>query len=48
MKAPIGSGYPSDPTTLNFLKEYYNKHKKMPVIARKSWDTVKTIINKLI
>lgn len=44
VKEAIGSGYPSDPTTLTFLQNYYRKNKTMPTIARNSWDTVKTII----
>eukprot|EP00026_Physarum_polycephalum_P012432 Phypoly_transcript_12740.p1 GENE.Phypoly_transcript_12740~~Phypoly_transcript_12740.p1 ORF type:complete len:190 (+),score=16.28 Phypoly_transcript_12740:521-1090(+) len=37
---PLGSGYPSDPTTLQFLRKYFSANKKMPSIARKSWDTI--------
>jgi ribonuclease HII len=35
---PIGSGYPSDPTTVEFLKRNYAKHRN---IFRKSWVTYK-------
>jgi len=35
-----GSGYPSDPVTKKFLKEYYEKHKK-DGIFRESWQTIK-------
>ena len=41
----IGSGYPSDATTIEFLRGYIKKNKKAPIIARKSWDTTKKIIN---
>ncbi len=34
IKENIGSGYPSDPTTVKFLKENYRKY---PSIFRKSW-----------
>jgi ribonuclease HII len=40
----IGSGYPSDPVTMAFLSEYFDKHKCPPPIARKSWKTVTTMI----
>jgi ribonuclease HII len=40
----IGSGYPSDPKTIRFLKEYIEKHGKSPYIARSSWATVKNIL----
>ena len=39
----IGSGYPSDPKTISFLKSYYTLHHKWPNIVRKSWDTVKNM-----
>ena len=40
----IGSGYPHDPVTIEFLKGYYKKHKRMPDCARKSWKTAGAII----
>ncbi|MGC9777870.1 MAG: ribonuclease HII [Candidatus Heimdallarchaeota archaeon] len=40
----FGSGYPSDPKTIQFLKDYYMEHKQFPGIARKSWETIKNII----
>ncbi|MGQ4832922.1 MAG: ribonuclease HII [Candidatus Asgardarchaeia archaeon] len=39
----IGSGYPSDPKTISFLKTYYKRHYKWPAIVRKTWSTVKVI-----
>ncbi len=36
----IGSGYPSDPTTIVFLKEYIRRHGKPPACARANWKTV--------
>ena len=41
IKQDIGSGYPSDPVTVAFLKKNYNKH---PEIIRKSWETYKEIV----
>jgi len=40
----IGSGYPADPITQKFLESYYQEHRKLPPIARKSWDTSKRFI----
>jgi len=36
----FGSGYPSDPITKKFLKDYYAKHQK-DGIFRETWGTVK-------
>lgn len=41
----IGSGYPSDPTTISFLKNYIKKNGTVPACARKSWQTVDDIIS---
>ena len=39
----IGSGYPSDPNTKEFLKENYKKH---PEFIRKSWASYTNLIKK--
>ena len=44
MGEDVGSGYPGDPVTIEFLRSYYKKHKKMPDCARKSWKTTSAII----
>ena len=36
---PIGSGYPSDPTTQTFLETYVDEHGDLPPCARESWST---------
>ncbi|MFW9969948.1 MAG: ribonuclease HII [Candidatus Odinarchaeota archaeon] len=41
----FGSGYPSDVRTIEFLRNFIRKNKKVPNIARKSWDTIKRILN---
>ncbi|HWQ66009.1 MAG TPA: ribonuclease HII [Methanospirillum sp.] len=41
----IGSGYPADPVTISFLKEYIRVHGRPPAIARISWATVKNLMN---
>jgi len=35
----VGSGYPSDPTTREFLKAYVREHGELPECARASWQT---------
>ncbi len=40
----FGSGYPSDPRTAEFLREYYKKHGKFPPYTRLSWKNVKKIV----
>jgi ribonuclease HII len=42
----LGSGYPSDTRTINFVKKYYKKQKTMPNFVRKSWKPTKQIIDK--
>ena len=42
----IGSGYPSDPTTIAYLSRYIDEHREAPDIARKSWKTVSALIGK--
>jgi ribonuclease H, mammalian HI/archaeal HII subfamily len=41
----FGSGYPSDERTIRFISEYYSKNKVLPPHVRKSWRTLKRIIN---
>jgi ribonuclease HII len=40
----VGSGYPTDPVTREFLKNYYKKHRRLPDCARKSWKTANAIV----
>ncbi|OPY28268.1 MAG: Ribonuclease HII [Methanocella sp. PtaU1.Bin125] len=40
----VGSGYPNDPVTVEFLKGYYRKNKKLPDCCRRSWKTCNAII----
>ena len=42
----LGSGYPSDSKTIEFVKKYYKKQKIMPVFVRKSWKPTKKILDK--
>ena len=41
----IGSGYPSDKRTTDFLKQWIRKNKKVPYFVRKTWETTKKILN---
>jgi ribonuclease HII len=41
---PIGSGYPADPVTIAFLRDYIRTHGQPPPIARRSWATVKNLM----
>ena len=43
----IGSGYPSDKKTINFMKDWYKEHGRMPPHTRMSWKTVDNIINEM-
>jgi ribonuclease HII len=44
LKLPLGSGYPADPLTQNFLKTWYEKYGKLPPHIRKSWKTTHNLI----
>lgn len=39
----FGSGYPSDPKTIRFLKEWKIKHGGFPDFVRKSWKTLELL-----
>jgi len=39
----VGSGYPSDPKTVQFVRNWFSKNHTMPVFVRKSWAPVKLI-----
>lgn len=41
----FGSGYPSDPRTIEFLKRWIEKHGKPPPYTRESWKTWKRVGN---
>lgn len=42
----LGSGYPSDTKTIDFVKKYYKKQKTLPKFVRKSWKPTKKILDK--
>jgi len=43
---PIGSGYPADPVTKNFLKTWFKTYNNLPNQVRHSWKTAENIIKK--
>ena len=42
----LGSGYPSDSSTVKFVTKYYEKNNEMPNFVRKSWKPVQKILGK--
>jgi ribonuclease HII len=40
----VGSGYPSDPTTREFLEDYVETYDELPTCARESWQTSKDVL----
>ena len=44
-KHDVGSGYPSDSTTVKFVKQYFLDNGNMPNFVRKSWKPVQKILN---
>ena len=40
---PLGSGYPSDPITMKFIKEWKRRFGGLPPHVRKSWKTIKKL-----
>lgn len=43
----VGSGYPSDETTREFLRTYVAEHRELPACARSSWQTSKDVLGDL-
>ncbi|MFB6135056.1 MAG: ribonuclease HII, partial [Halanaeroarchaeum sp.] len=42
--APLGSGYPSDETTLAFLADYVGEKGELPPCARRTWSTSQRVL----
>jgi len=42
---PIGSGYPSDQVTINFLEEWLKEKGTLPPHCRMTWDTSKKLLS---
>ncbi len=41
----VGSGYPSDPTTQEFLESFVRENGHLPACARTSWQTSRDVLN---
>ncbi|KAF5416894.1 MAG: Ribonuclease HII [Candidatus Methanogaster sp.] len=39
----FGSGYPSDPKTIRFMREWFREHKSFPEWVRHSWKTTSNV-----
>ena len=46
-KYDLGSGYPSDSKTMQFIKDWILEHNKTPEFVRKSWKPVKIIMSRI-
>lgn len=44
-REPIGSGYPSDEVTVQYVTGHYMRHSSLPPHVRKSWEPVKRLIS---
>jgi ribonuclease HII len=44
LNLPLGSGYPSDPYTIKFLKNWLEKFGNLPPNVRHSWKTSQNLI----
>jgi len=42
----IGSGYPADPKTIQFLENYVKEHGSLPDFARRSWETSRNLLER--
>jgi len=42
----LGSGYPSDPATMEFLEKWFEKNNHFPDFIRKSWKTLEPFKNR--
>lgn len=43
---PIGSGYPSDPVTIQFLEKWIKEKGVLPPYTRRSWKTAQRLLNR--
>ncbi len=47
LNLPLGSGYPADKVTQNFLKEWIKKFGELPPYIRYSWKTTQKLLNEI-
>ena len=43
----LGTGYPHDPLSIEYIRSYIREHGKAPVIARSSWITTQRILTEV-
>jgi len=48
LESEIGSGYPSDTKTREFLINWISKEESLPPYTRESWDTCKELMNRFL
>lgn len=44
----LGTGYPHDPLSLKFIRDYIREHECAPIIARSSWITTQRLMEELL
>jgi len=44
LNLPLGSGYPADPLTIGYLKNWLKTYGEFPPHVRRSWETAKTLM----
>jgi len=47
LNLPLGSGYPADPITQEFLKTWLDKFGKLPPHTRRSWKTAQGLLDEI-
>ncbi len=45
LNVPLGSGYPADPITKEFLKKWMERYNDLPPYTRKSWKTCQKLVS---
>ena len=41
---PVGSGYPSDPVTMEYIRGFVRRHRALPPHTRRSWETAGKVL----
>lgn len=47
LQRTLGTGYPHDPLTIRYLKQYVTENRSAPSIARSSWITVQKLLDEI-
>ena len=48
LEVNLGTGYPHDPLSIEYIRSYVREHGKAPVIARSSWITTQRILTEVL